>query len=214
MDDPNLGCLAGERAAWAVAANSRRVLVCADEDTAGVHLAELLMVAGFDVVVHDPADSVGSAAELRPNLVVLHIVRPCSDAPTLIGDITSRGIAPVVLLVAAQAGLLERANPAGAAACLVSPFSPTALLATVELILSRHTDPNAGPDEARRLQDRNLVERAKALLMCHQEMTEAAAHRWLQRTAMHRRVKLTRVATAVIERWSSVPDRSPSHAAV
>ena len=213
MDDPNLGCLAGERAAWAVAASSRRMLVCADEGTAG-HLAELLMVAGFDVVVHDPAGCVGSAAVLHPNLVVLHISRPCSDAPALIGDITSRGIAPVVLLVAAQAGLLERANPAGAAACLVSPFSPTALRATVELILSRHTDPDAGADEARRLQDRNLVERAKALLMCHQEMAEAAAHRWLQRTAMNRRVKLTRVATEVIERWSSVPDRSQSRAAV
>jgi len=192
------------------------VLVCADEDTAGVHLAELLIAAGFDVVVRNPADCVGCATVLRPNLVVLHLARRCSEAPTLIGDITSRGIAPVMLLAAAaQAGLLERADPA---ACLVSPFSPTALLATVELVLSRRTDPNAEShetaDETRRLQDRNLVERAKALLMCHQEMTEAAAHRWLQRTAMHRRVKLTRVATAVIERWSSVPDRSPSRVAV
>jgi AmiR/NasT family two-component response regulator len=41
--------------------------------------------------------------------------------------------------------------------------------------------------------------------MCHEAMTEAAAQRWLQRTAIHRRVKLTRVSTAVIERWSSGP---------
>jgi AmiR/NasT family two-component response regulator len=29
------------------------------------------------------------------------------------------------------------------------------------------------------LQDRNLVERAKGPLICQQEMTEAAVHRWL-----------------------------------
>jgi AmiR/NasT family two-component response regulator len=37
--------------------------------------------------------------------------------------------------------------------------------------------------------------------MCHQQMTEARAYRWLQRTAMSRRVPVTRVATGVIDRW-------------
>jgi response regulator NasT len=94
---------------------------------------------------------------------------------------------------------------------VVVPFSPPGLLATIELVLARHAHPHTGCPEAalvtRRLQDRNLVERAKGLLICQQEMTEAAAHRWLQHTAMHRRVTLTRVATAVIERWSN--DRRP-----
>ena len=68
-----------------------------------------------------------------------------------------------------------------------------------------HAAPDETADQTRRVKNRNLVQRTKALLMCHEAMTEAAAQRWLQRTAIHRRVKLTRVSTAVIERWSSGP---------
>jgi response regulator NasT len=74
----------------------------------------------------------------------------------------------------------------------------------VEIVL-RHADHDVGRAEAvdltRRLEERNLVERAKGLLMCHQQMTEAQAHRWLQRTSMNRRVTVNRVATGVLDRW-------------
>jgi response regulator NasT len=188
------------------------VLIIGDDDPPGRVPAEVLAVAGFAVVAHVNVDAVASAAALRPDLVVLDIARPGPHTPTVIGDLTGRGIAPVLLLVAAaHAGLIEAGEKAGAAACVVVPFSPPGLLATIELVLARHAHPHTGCPEAalvtRRLQDRNLVERAKGLLICQQEMTEAAAHRWLQHTAMHRRVTLTRVATAVIERWSN--DRRP-----
>jgi hypothetical protein len=60
---------------------------------------------------------------------VVDIRRSGTTAPTVIGDLTGRGIA-------------------GDAACLVIPFSPPTLLATVELVLARHAELNAGCGEA------------------------------------------------------------------
>ncbi len=52
-----------------------------------------------------------------------------------------------------------------------------------------------------RLEARKVVERAKGLLQQHEEMSEAAAFRWIQKTAMERRVTMKAVAEQIIERY-------------
>jgi response regulator NasT len=74
------------------------------------------------------------------------------------------------------------------------------MVLTRRAALDNHHDEIAA-DITRRLRERNLIERAKGRLMLHRQMTESQAHRWIQRMAMHRRVRMARVATGVIDRW-------------
>ena len=65
-------------------------------------------------------------------------------------------------------------------------------------------DPGVRGTLADRLESRKAVDRAKGLLQEHEGMTEAAAFRWIQKTAMQRRVTMRVVAGQVIERYISM----------
>jgi response regulator NasT len=209
----------GRVTAAPVARDTTRLLIVADDPRAAAHLRGVLVGAGFEV--HGPAmyrcQAVAVAAVVRPDLVVLDVGSPDTDVPAVIREIGDRTAAPMVLLLTppAQSALNERAVDAAAVACLVTPFVQCTLLNAVELLFARSAEHDAGTaaDLTRRLQDRNVVERAKALLMFHQQMTESEAHRWLQRTSMHRRTKMTRVAASVIDRVAGDLSAHPPTAA-
>ena len=153
--------------------------------------------AGFDVL--DCAvgwfPAVAVAAEVRPDLIVMDVGSPDTSGHAVIREMSQRASAPVLLLTGpSRWGSIEWALDAGAMACLGTPFVPAVLLDAVEMVLRcaddvGHVD---AVDLTLRLAERNLVERAKGLLMFHRQMTEAQAHRRLQRAAMNRRVTVTR----------------------
>ena len=49
------------------------------------------------------------------------------------------------------------------------------------------------------LEERRVIERAKATLMAKRKITEPAAYRWLQRTAMNENRRIAQVAADVIK---------------
>jgi response regulator NasT len=184
------------------------VLVAAADQLVGAHLGAVLIGAGFEVVGHasDCRQAVVVTATVRPDLVVLEIGLPDPAASDALREMTDQTVAPVVLLTTpSRSGLIQGLVAGGSMACLVTPFVPASLLAAVDVVLALHADRGAdladAADLIRRLEEVNLVEQAKGVLMFYQQMTEAQAHRWLQQTAMHRRVRMTKVATDVIRRW-------------
>jgi response regulator NasT len=54
-------------------------------------------------------------------------------------------------------------------------------------------------DLAERLETRKIIERAKGILMQAMRISEPEAFKWIQRTAMDRRVSMKQVAEAVID---------------
>jgi len=52
---------------------------------------------------------------------------------------------------------------------------------------------------AERLEARMIIDRAMHILMSHQRMTEPEAYRWIQKTAMDRRVPMALIATTIVE---------------
>ena len=184
-----------------------RVLVAADDQPAEADPGTVLIRAGFEVVGHvrDSRQAVVVTAVIRPDLVVLEVGVPDPDAVAAIQEMTDYPNTPVVLLTTpSRSGLVDGVVAGGSTACLVTPFVPAALLAAVHLVLALQADRGELADAAdltRRLEERNLVEQAKGLLMFHRQMTEASAHHWLQQAAMHRRVKMSKVAGDVIRRW-------------
>jgi AmiR/NasT family two-component response regulator len=54
-------------------------------------------------------------------------------------------------------------------------------------------------DLTERLETRKIIERAKGILMQAMRLSEPEAFKWIQRTAMDRRVSMKQVAEAVID---------------
>lgn len=188
-----------------------RVLIAEDEALIRLDLKEMLLEEGFDVVaeVSDGATAVRMARELRPDLCILDLKMPVMDGIEAAGQITGERLSAVLILTAfSQRDLIEKARRAGAMAYLVKPFQKHDLLPAIEIAAGRFKDLQGLEAEVGNLTDRlearKIVERAKGLLMEHEGMTEPAAFRWLQKSAMEQRLTMKVIAEQVIaERESS-----------
>ena len=185
---------------------ARRVLIAEDEALIRLDLREMLEEEGYDVCAEagDGRTAVTMAERLRPELVILDVKMPVLDGIAAAEEIARQRIAPVIILTAfSQRDLVEKAREAGAMAYLVKPFQKKDLLPTIEMALSRYGELVALEAEVGdlqgRLETRKAVERAKGVLMSDHGMTEPEAFRWVQRTAMDRRLTMRAVAEAVLE---------------
>lgn len=183
-----------------------RVLIAEDEALIRLDLKEMLLEEGFNVVseVSDGATALRMARELRPDLAILDIKMPVMDGLEAAETMTAERLCAVLILTAfSQRELVERARRAGAMAYLVKPFQKHDLLPAIEISAGRFRDLQGLEDEvgdlSDRLETRKAVERAKGLLQEREEMSESEAFRWLQKTAMERRVTMRAVADQVID---------------
>lgn len=182
-----------------------RVVVAEDEAHIRLDLVEMLREEGYDVVgqAGDGEEAVRLAEELRPDVVMLDVKMPVLDGISAAERITGARIAPVVMLTAfSQRELVERARDAGAMAYLVKPFTQSDLVPAIELAVSRHAEITTLEAEiadlGERLETRKRVERAKSLLQEKYALSESEAFRWLQKSAMDRRLSMREVADVVI----------------
>jgi len=188
-----------------------RVLVAEDEALIRLDLCEMLAEEGLDVVaeVADGATAVRLAREQRPDLCILDLKMPVMDGIQAAEQITNERLSAVLILTAfSQRDLIEKARRAGAMAYLVKPFQKHDLLPAIQIAAGRFKDLQGLTDQVDYLSDRlaarKLVERAKGLLQANEQMTEPAAFRWLQKTAMERRLPMRAVAEQVLERYEHV----------
>jgi len=187
-----------------------RVLIAEDEALIRLDLKEMLLEEGFEVVaeVSDGASAVRAARDLRPDLAILDIKMPVMDGLEAAETMTGERLCAVLILTAfSQRDLVERARRAGAMAYLVKPFQKHDLLPAMEIAAGRFRELQGLEDEVGNLSDRlearKAVERAKGLLQDREGLTESAAFRWLQKTAMEQRMTMRSVAEQVIERLGS-----------
>ena len=77
---------------------------------------------------------------------------------------------------------------------LASPFGRAELVSSVRMLLQLHDmrKPRRGGDE------RDLIERAKTLLMEQRGLTEAQAHQTLQRASMNLGLRMTECARRIL----------------
>lgn len=182
-----------------------RVVVAEDEAIIRLDLAEMLAEAGYEVVgqAGDGEKAVEMARELKPDIVILDVKMPVLDGITAAERIGKERLCPVVMLTAfSQKELVERARDAGVMAYIVKPFTARDVAPALEVALSRWSERSALEDEVadlgERLATRKAVDRAKGVLMTKLDVSEADAFRWIQKTAMDRRMGMRDVAEAVV----------------
>jgi response regulator NasT len=182
-----------------------RILVAEDEALIRLDLAEMLTEAGYEVVgqASNGEQAVEMAKELAPDLVIMDVKMPVMDGITAAEEIGAAKICPVVMLTAfSQTELVERARDAGVMAYIVKPFTANDLAPAIDIARHRWTEVQALEQEVadlgQRLETRKSVDRAKGILMKKLKVNEAEAFRWIQKTAMDRRLGMREVAEAVI----------------
>ncbi len=185
-------------------ARPRRVLIADADPQAQRHLDLMAVDAGYHVVaaVGDRDAALRAARETQPDLVI-------ADAVVAGGDVLQelRGqdaaTAPLVVLTAANHHeALERGRDADIAAYLIKPLRAESFRPTVEVALARGAELRAARARVvaldEELRARGLIERAKGVLMDTQGLSEAEAHRCLQRQSMETRRRMRDVAAAII----------------
>lgn len=184
--------------------NSKRILIAEDETLIRMDLSEMLRENGYEVVgeATNGEEAVALANELKPDLAILDVKMPKLDGISAAEKIVE--IAPVLMLTAfSQKDLVERALDAGVMAYVVKPFTIDDLIPAIEIAATRHAQMLALKSEVadltERLETRKLVDRAKGLLMQAMKLSEPEAFKWIQRTAMDKRVSMKVVAEAVID---------------
>jgi two-component system, response regulator PdtaR len=188
-----------------VSENPLRVVIAEDEALIRLDLKEMLEEEGYVVAgeAGDGAAAVKLAEELRPNLVIMDVKMPVMDGISAADQITGQHLAPVVILTAfSQRDLVKRAGDAGAMAFLVKPFTRAELVPAIEIAVSRFSEISALEQEVSSLRDRlevrTLLDRAKARLQAEQQMTEAQAFRFIQKSSMDRRMTMRAVAGEIL----------------
>ena len=182
-----------------------RIVVAEDEAIIRLDLAEMLVESGYEVVgqASNGEQAVELTREHRPDLVIMDVKMPVLDGISAAEEIGKERIAPVIMLTAfSQKELVERARDAGVMAYIVKPFTRDDLGPAIDIARSRWTELTAlereVTDLGERLETRKAVDRAKGVLMQQLKLSEAEAFRWIQKTAMDRRLGMREVAEAVI----------------
>ena len=190
-----------------------RVVIAEDEAIIRLDLKEILEEEGYQVVGETGRgdDAVDLVKQHRPDLAILDIKMPGQDGIAAARQIhdTSRETAILILTAFSQRDLVEKARDAGAIAYLVKPFQKSDLDPAVEVALGRAAELRALSDEVstldERLETRKIGDSAKGQLMDHHAMKEGDAFRWIQKTAMSRRLTMRRVAELLLDGTLSPP---------
>jgi AmiR/NasT family two-component response regulator len=183
-----------------------RLVVAEDEALIRLDLAEMLEELGYRVVgqASDGEQAVALTRQHQPDLVIMDVKMPVLDGISAAEQIGREHLAPVVMLTAfSQKELVEQARDAGVMAYIVKPFTAADLAPAIDIALSRWSELQALEHEVadlgERFATRKAVDRAKGQLMQELHISEPEAFRWIQKTAMDRRLGMRQVAEAVMK---------------
>jgi two-component system, response regulator PdtaR len=182
-----------------------RIVIAEDEAIPRMGLKQLLQDQGYDVVgeAGDGRQAVDVARSVKPDLVIMDIMMPKMDGITASRILAEERLAPVLLITAyQQRDLVDKAKEAGVFAYVLKPFTEFQLIPGIELALARFREFQDLVEQAQSakaaLETRKVVERAKALLMRVQGLSEADAYKHIQKTSMNRRKPMREVADAIL----------------
>lgn len=184
-----------------------RILIAEDDPVIGLGLARRVSELGHEVVgpVADGAEAVRAAREARPDLYLFDIDMPVLDGLGAAQRLAQEGLRrPVVVVTGVEdSDLIDRCIAHGVGAYLAKPINDRELDAAIRLAAGRHEEFAALEREVTRarqaLEDRKLVERAKAVLMDGLGLSEPDAFRRIQRVARNRNQRLADVAADILE---------------
>ena len=183
-----------------------RVLLIDSDAGRAASLTLALNQAGFDDVLGADAgaDLVETVRRLSPDLVVIDMALPDRDALEGVRSLSANVPRPIVMFADKDdPAFVDEAIAAGVCSYNLSGVSDRemkSIVASAVALFRRYNKIETELAEAKSaLEERRVIERAKATLMAKRKITEPAAYRWLQRTAMNENRRIAQVAADVIK---------------
>ena len=176
-----------------------------DAERAGAVARILAADAGLTVVrLQSGASLADAVARLAPDVVLVDMARPDRDALDGIRQVAAMNTRPVVLFVDEDdPSFMEEAILAGVSsynAIGMPPPDVKPILRAAVALFRRHQQAHDDLKLAEgRLQERAVVDRAKALLIKQRRLSEPDAYKYLRRTAMSSARRIVDVAQDLIK---------------
>jgi len=165
-----------------------------------------LLENGFNLIATLPADVflAERISQLQPDLIVVDAESEARDALEHVVFATRDARRPIVLFTDDQdTRHVKDAVAVGVCAYIVDGLSSTRIRPILEVAMARfeyEQSLRTERDDARSaLKERSLIDRAKAILIDKQGLSEAAAHAKLRKVAMDKGLKLAEVAQRTID---------------
>jgi two-component system, response regulator PdtaR len=183
-----------------------RVLIADDEALTRMGLQTMLREMGHTIAgtATNGVAALRLAGETRPDLAILDIKMPGMDGLAVAEAIAERYHLPVVMLTAySEHDLIERAAATETVqAYLVKPVREAHLAPVIELAVARFAEWQALQQEAADRQEalaaREVVARAKQVLMRRDDLTEGQAFLEIQHRARRQRRTMREAAEEVL----------------
>jgi response regulator NasT len=184
------------------AAMSLTILLIDTEEARARALEEKLSESGFARVLRAQGPDLATIVEKeRPDLVIIDMALPDRDA---LEDIRAVSAASPVVMFAGtdDPGFAQEAIAAGVCSYNLSGMAyadikPIMASAIALFHRYRHVETELAAARAQ-LDERRLLERAKAILMKDKRMTEPEAYRWLQKKAMNESRRIAQVVAEFV----------------
>jgi two-component system, response regulator / RNA-binding antiterminator len=160
-------------------------------------------VAGARVRIAPPGRNLGELVQSeRPDAVIVDMARPDRDSLEQVRGAAEQGAAVMLFLDEDDPDFMEAAVSAGVAsyhvnAASIRDIKPILRSAIALFRRSREREARLAALELE-VEERRRIEAAKRLLMRRDGMSEPAAHRFLQRRAMERQMRLADLASTVL----------------
>ena len=153
----------------------------------------------------DGMAAVESCRKLHPNLVLMDIQMPLMDGISAAQIIVEEGLAHCVVMLTyfGEHDYVDRAIQVGASGYLTKPFSPGQILPTLDICIqqskTRHLLQKNKKSLLRRLDGRELLERAKLILMEERRLSEQEAYSAIRELSRRKKMSMARVAEYILK---------------
>lgn len=172
-----------------------------------------LLENGFNLVASLPADVflTERLAQLQPDLIIVDAESEARDALEHVVMATRDARRPIVMFTNNNDSAAARAAvAAGVSAYIVAGLSSERIRPILDVALARFAHEQTLRQEladtrselnalSTAVKDRTTIDRAKALLMQRQQLTEDAAYTRLRKTAMDKNLKMVEVAQRMLD---------------
>lgn len=165
-----------------------------------------LLEAGYDLVASLPADMFlpERIAQLQPDLIIIDAESDARDVLEHIVVSSRDERRPFVLFTEDDApSSMEAAMAAGVSAYIVAGLQAARIKPVLDVALARFRQEQKLLDELadtrHKLAERKVIERAKGLLMAHQDLSEEQAYQKLRSMAMNKKLKLVDIAQRILD---------------
>jgi response regulator NasT len=141
--------------------------------------------------------------ELEPDLALLDVKMPGLDGIEVARQLKGLNTVVVLLTAFSQRNLIESAREAGVAAYLVKPFRSSEILPKLAAIMNPGlVEPHQAAEASHvdeKIETRELVQLAKAVLMSERGLDEPAAFEFIQQSAMRGRTRMRDIAQRILK---------------